>query len=417
MSDVAKKSVLVIGAGIVGVSTAYLLQREGLKVTLVDRKGPCSGTSYGNAGAIVDKNSVPGSMPGLWKSVPKMLMDPTGPLTLRWSYLPKIAPWLIRFLMESRQERVDHNARSFRAVSDRAITHWEDLVEQASLQHLIRHVGWLKVYESDESFAGTAQARALMDRFETEYEILDTDELRDLEPNLSRHFKCGLFQRRARFLINPEKMVHGIAEAFKKEGGDIVISDIQSLNIAGEKVTATGTSGTLSADKLVLSTGAWSKNLAGHFGAEIPLDTERGYHMMFDLPEEKSLNRPVVNATKSFVLSPMEMGIRMTSQVEFAGLHKGPDFRRIRKLVPLARKMLPSLDSREKDVWLGYRPSLPDTLPVIGPSPRSDKVIFAFGHAHDGMGMGPTTANIVRDLVLERDPFLPLWPYRATRFG
>ncbi|MEP4191951.1 MAG: FAD-dependent oxidoreductase, partial [Sneathiella sp.] len=133
----ATKTAMVIGAGIVGVSTAYLLQREGINVTLVDRTGPCAGTSYGNAGALVDKSSVPNSLPGLWKSVPKMLMDPTGPLTLRWSYIPKIAPWLIRFLMEGREERVEHNAASFRALSDRALIDWEDLTEKTALQHLV----------------------------------------------------------------------------------------------------------------------------------------------------------------------------------------------------------------------------------------------------------------------------------------
>ncbi|MEP3246649.1 MAG: FAD-binding oxidoreductase [Sneathiella sp.] len=412
----ATKTAMVIGAGIVGVSTAYLLQREGINVTLVDRTGPCAGTSYGNAGALVDKSSVPNSLPGLWKSVPKMLMDPTGPLTLRWSYIPKIAPWLIRFLMEGREERVEHNAASFRALSDRALIDWEDLTEKTALQHLVQHVGWLKVYESDEGFGNTATARDLMDRHKTDYEILKPDDLFDLEPNLSRHFKHGLFQRRARFLINPQKMVQGIAEAFKQEGGKIVISDVQSLTEESSGITAVGSADTVKADKLVLCTGAWSKNLAGQFGAKIPLDTERGYHMMFGLPTKNSLNRPVVYGEKSFVLSPMATGIRMTSQVEFAGLKKEPDFRRIRKLVPHAQKMLPALRPEEKDVWLGYRPSLPDSLPVIGPAPQSQNVFFAFGHHHDGMGLGPTTANIIRDLMTGKEPHIPLWPYRATRF-
>ncbi|MEP4193102.1 MAG: FAD-binding oxidoreductase, partial [Sneathiella sp.] len=269
---------------------------------------------------------------------------------------------------------------------------------------------------SDEGFGNTATARDLMDRHKTDYEILKPDDLFDLEPNLSRHFKHGLFQRRARFLINPQKMVQGIAEAFKQEGGKIVISDVQSLTEESSGITAVGSADTVKADKLVLCTGAWSKNLAGQFGAKIPLDTERGYHMMFGLPTKNSLNRPVVYGEKSFVLSPMATGIRMTSQVEFAGLKKEPDFRRIRKLVPHAQKMLPALRPEEKDVWLGYRPSLPDSLPVIGPAPQSQNVFFAFGHHHDGMGLGPTTANIIRDLMTGKEPHIPLWPYRATRF-
>lgn len=416
MDDAKAQSVLVIGAGVVGCCTAYILQREGYQVTLVDRKGPASGTSYGNAGAIVSKSCVPGSLPGLWKSVPKMLLDPTGPLTLRWSYLHKVAPWLIRFLMEGRDERVQHNAASFRILSDRTAEDWEELAENASLMHLIRHVGWLKVYDSDEGFSATQQARDLMDRHNAEYEILNKDELRDLEPNLSHIFKHGLFQRRARFLLHPQKMVLGIAEAFKKEGGSIVISEIDRIEESDGKIKARGKGESLEADRLVLTTGAWSKNLAGQFGATIPLDTERGYHMMFDLPEEKSLNRPVVYGEKSFVLSPMEHGIRMTSQVEFAGLEKGPDYRRIRKLVPHAQKMLPSLNPEEKDVWLGYRPSLPDSLPVIGPSPNNPNVYFAFGHQHEGMSMGPSTARYIADMISGRPDSIPMWPYRANRF-
>ncbi|WP_169545929.1 NAD(P)/FAD-dependent oxidoreductase [Sneathiella aquimaris] len=417
MSSSSKCDVLVVGAGIVGVSTAYLLQHAGLHVTLVDKKGPCAGTSYGNAGAIVDKCSVPNSLPGLWKSVPSMLLDTTGPLTLRWSYLHKIMPWLVRFLAEGRSERVTHNAAALRRLSETAAADWQWISEAAGLSDLVKEVGWLKVYDSEEGFEGTSDARAIMDAHDTDYEILSQSDLYDLEPGLNRIFKHGLFQRSARFLLNPEKMVKGIADAFTKIGGNIVISEIQQITENEQGLVATGQSHKIEAGRLVLCTGAWSKNLAGQFGADIPLDTERGYHLMFQTPNGPTIQRPIVYGEKSFVLAPMEMGVRMTSQVEFAGLEAGPDYRRIRKLVPLAQKMLPSLDGKEQDVWLGYRPSLPDSLPVIGPSPRSNRVTFAFGHQHYGMTLGPTTGRLVRDIVLGNRDSLPLWPYRANRFS
>ncbi len=417
MSQRAVKSALVVGAGIVGVSTAYALQKEGIKVTLIDRSGPCAGTSFGNAGALVDGSSVPNATPGLWKTVPSMLADPTGPLTIRWSYILKIAPWLLRFLVEGQPHRAEYNAAALRALTKNVAVDWQGLIEATALSDLVTDVGWLKVYDSDEGFKGTQSARDMMARHDTEFEVLNARDLRDLEPNLSTIFRHAIFQKKARFLLNPERMVIGIAEAFKALGGDIVISDIHSVTSSEQGVSAVGSGGAIEADTLVLCTGAWSKNLAGQFGAKVPLDTERGYHLMFPPVEDKPIFRPIVYGEKSFVLAPMEMGVRMTSQVEFAGLENAPDYRRVRKLIPFAKKMLPSLVTEEKDVWLGYRPSLPDSLPVIGPSPKDPRVIFAFGHQHYGMTLGPTTAQMVKDHILGKEETVPLWPYRANRFA
>jgi D-amino-acid dehydrogenase len=416
MSDKRVETVLVVGAGIVGVSTAYALQKAGLKVTLIDRVGPCAGTSYGNAGAVVGGN-VPSAMPGLWKTVPSMLLDPTGPLTIRWSYLFKIMPWLIRFMRETQAERVTHNAKALKVLSDTAVADWLDLMEETKLNHLIKDVGWLKVYESDACFHETRAARDLMAQQGTPVDVLNVAELRDLEPHLSHIFKHAIYHSKSRFLLNPEKIVHGIADAFKQAGGEIVISEIHTLHQGNGAISAIGNSGSYKADKLVLCTGAWSRNLAKQVGAKVPLDTERGYHMMLPVIEDKGIERPTVYGEKSFVLAPMERGIRLTSQVEFAGLEQGPDFRRVRKLLPYAKKMLPSLKTEEQDVWLGYRPSLPDSLPVIGPSPDNPDVIFAFGHQHLGMTLGPATAQHVTNLVMGRPSSIEMWPYRANRFS
>lgn len=412
-----KKSALIIGAGIVGVSTALALQRKNIDVTLVDRIGPCAGTSYGNAGALVDGASVPNSLPGLWKTVPGMISDPTGPLTIRWSYAHKIAPWLRRFVAEGHPDRVAHNASALHALSVNVANDWQDIAKVASIENLIENTGWLKVYESDQGFNGTKAYRDMMEHYGTEFEILTAKDLRDLEPGLNPIFRHGIFQPSARFLLNPEKAVKGITAAFQALGGKIVISDIHDILSDENCVQAIGSAGTLKADTLVLCTGAWSKKLAMQLGAKIPLDTERGYHLMFPSIEKDSIKRPIVYGEKSFVLAPMDMGIRMTSQVEFAGLEAAPDYRRVRKLIPFANKMLPGLIPEEKDVWLGFRPSLPDSLPVIGPSPRDPNIIFAFGHQHYGMSLGPTTARLVCDLVEGTKNDVPLWPYRVTRFA
>ncbi len=415
MTEKTDQTVLVVGAGIVGTSTAYTLQKAGYQVTLVDRIGPCAGSSYGNAGAIVD-SCVPNALPGLIKSVPSMLLDPTGPLTIRWSYLHKITPWLVRFLRETQAERVEHNAKYLGALTSCAPADWRVMMEETRLQHLMKDEGWLKVYDSEEGFQDTHVMRDLMLRHGSPFEVLGIGELRELEPNLSHVFKHGIYHHKSRFLLNPEKVVHGFADAFKQGGGDIIISDIHTLDANDDSVVATGSHGMLKADRLVLCTGAWSKKLAGQLGADVPLDTERGYHLMMPVVEEKGINRPIVYGEKSFVLAPMERGVRLTSQVEFAGLERGPDFRRVRKLLPYAQKMLPSLKTEEQDVWLGYRPSLPDSLPIIGPSPDSNRVIFAFGHQHLGMTLGPTTARLVKEMLEDELGNREMWPYRANRF-
>ncbi len=411
-----KKTALVIGAGIVGVSTAYMMQKAGFAVTLIDRIGPCSGTSYGNAGAIVVDGCVPNAMPGIIKDIPSMLLDPTGPLTLRWSHLPKATPWLLRFLMESREERVLHNARYLYQITKNAGRDWARLMKTLKLDDLMKEVGWLKVYETHEGFAQTLEAREVMSEVGSPFDILSEKDIQDLEPNLNGIFKHGIFQKKARFLINPEKAVHGIADAFKQIGGVIEIAEITTISANDDGAIAKGDGKEFKADKLIIAAGAWSKTLAEQVGGHILLDAERGYHMMLPSLGDQGISRPIVYGEKSFVLAPMERGIRMTSQVEIAGLERGPDFRRIRKLLPIAKKMLPALKAEEQDVWLGHRPSTPDSLPVIGHSPQSKNVIFAFGHQHYGMTMGPTTARIVRDLALGKPDSIELWPYRSERF-
>ncbi|WP_025899554.1 NAD(P)/FAD-dependent oxidoreductase [Sneathiella glossodoripedis] len=410
------KTAIVVGAGIVGVSSAYMLQKAGFSVTLVDRVGPCSGTSYGNAGAIVVDGCVPNSMPGILKDIPSMLFDATGPLTVRWSHLAKATPWLLRFMMEAREERVRHNAKFLYQITKHAGRDWSRLMKSLKLDDLMKDVGWLKVYESDEGFAQTLEARELMSEVGCPFDILDATDIQDLEPNLNAIFKHGIFQKKSRFLLNPEKVVHGIADAFKHIGGQIEIAEISTVSEMEAGVVAKGNGKEFKADKLVIAAGAWSKILADQFGANVLLDAERGYHMMLPALEDKTISRPIVYGEKSFVLAPMERGIRMTSQVEIAGLERGPDFRRIRKLLPLAKRMLPTLNTQEQDVWLGHRPSTPDSLPIIGCSPKSKNVIFAFGHQHYGMTMGPTTARIVRDIALGKEDTIELWPYRADRF-
>jgi D-amino-acid dehydrogenase len=408
------RRVTVIGAGIVGISAALFLQRDGHRVTVIDPREPGSGASFGNAGGLVFTSCAQLAMPGMLRKVPAMLRDPLGPLVVRWGYLPRIAPWLFELVWASRPARAEAISRSLTELNGRAAEPWRDLARQSGAQALLREVGWLKVYETDAGLAATAFERELMTRRSRRFELLNADELRQLEPGLAPVFRYGFFQPEAAFIADPAAAVAHLAADFLRRGGRIVRDEVSGFELSGRPRRVVSLSGGHEADAIVLAAGAWSRGLARQLGAKVRLDTERGYHLMLPVAEP-GLRRPVVNGEEHFVLCPMEAGVRLTSQVEFAGLDAPPDYRRIRAMLPRAKRMLPGLVVEERSAWLGFRPSLPDSLPVIGPSPRHAEVVFAFGHGHLGLTQGPVTGRIVADLVAGRDPGLDLTPYRPGR--
>ncbi|MFT5450760.1 MAG: D-amino-acid dehydrogenase [Enterobacterales bacterium] len=409
--------IIIIGAGVVGACTALSLIREGYEVILVDRDAPGSGASSGNAGAIVNGSCTPTAMPGILLDVFKMISKPLSPLSIRPAYFHKILPWLIRFTLQSRQSAVNNNAKHLHALSKQAVQAWRKLTNHSALSSLLRDTGWLKVYESEKTFAGTAKSRELLDNLGTKYDILNALEIHDLEPNLAPIFIKGFYQSDSLSIISPERLVLGIVELFVSEGGTYQQFDVQNIETTTDKVTLKGPTGNLIADKIVIAAGAWSRTLAKQLGDIIPLDTERGYHLMMPESSKGLLNRPVVNAEQSFVLSPMETGLRMTSQIEFAGLEAKPNYSRIRSLLPNVKRMLPTVDTQEQSVWMGFRPSIPDSLPILDFSKRSKSVLYAFGHQHLGMTLGAISGLIIADLISDRTPIIDTSPYQANRFN
>jgi len=415
-AELRPRSIAVIDAGIVGVSTALYLQRDGHAVTLIDRVGPAAGASYGNAGGVVAASCEPLGMPGMLARVPGMLTDPLGPLVLRWRYLPRIAPWRVRLVLASRPSRVEQIADARAALNAGVETAWRSLVAQAGIADLLRPGGWLEVYETDRGFASTAARRDLMARRDVPFEVLSADELRQLEPSLAPIFKYGLFMPDCPFVANPGRAVERLATDFAERGGRLVTAEVTGFELAVRpyRVLA-GTGPVVDTEVIVLAAGAWSRGLARQLGATVPLDSERGYHLMLP-PVEPGLGRPAIHGERSFSLSPMEHGTRLTSQVEFAGLDAPPDYRRVRGLLGAAKRMLPGLETEERSAWLGFRPSLPDSLPAVGPVPGRPGVYLGFGHGHLGLTQGPVTGRILADLVAGRDPGIDLAPYRPDRW-
>lgn len=412
----SNQSIVVVGAGIVGASTALALQRDGHSVLLVDRDAPCAGASFGNAGAIVNGSCAPTAMPGIVLDALRMLGQPLAPLSIRPAYMHKLLPWMIRFVLESRRSKVARNALNLHALTRRAVSAWKNLTDRSRLTDLLREGGWLTVYETARSFDNSHEERRLMDDNEVPYEILSPADIRSLEPNLAPIFERGIFNRDSLWITNPQRMVLGMVDLLIARGGTFRRFDVQSIDCLEKHIVLRGPSEVLPVSKVVIAAGAWSKPLARQAGDNLPLDTERGYHVMMPVANSSLISRPIANAGFGCALVPMESGLRLTGQDEFAGVNAPPDYRRIRRLLPVAKRMLPAIDETEQSVWMGCRPSLPDSLPVIGFASRSRNILYAFGHQHLGMTLGPATALLIADLVAGREPGVDLFPYRPDRY-
>jgi len=413
---VSELTVIVVGAGIVGASSALALQRDGHKVILIDREAPCAGASFGNAGAIVNASCAPTAMPGIVIDALRMLGQPLAPLSIRPAYLPRLLPWMLRFALESRRSKVVENARNLHALTRHSIKGWRELTRATELEKHLYDGGWLTVYESESSFAKSAYERELEDANNAPYEILSDTDIRDLEPNLAPIFQYGIFNRDSLRITNPQRLVQGMVDLLIARGGSYKRFNVQAMDLQGPQILLKNASSSMSCDKVVIAAGAWSKPLARQAGDRLPLETERGYHLMLPVESSRLLSRPVLNAESNCVLVPMESGLRLTGQDELASVEAPPDYRRIRRLLPAAKRMLPAIDPTEQSVWMGCRPSLPDSLPVIGLAKHNSNVVYAFGHQHLGMTMGPATGLIVADLIAGRDPGIDLTPYRPGRY-
>lgn len=410
-------AIAVVGAGIVGVSTACYLLRDGHRVTLVDRDGPGEGASKGNAGAISPGSCVPLAMPGTLAKVPRWLLDPDGPLVVRPSYFPKAAPWLLRFALAGRESRIAAIADALRALHGLTFESYAPLLAAAGAGHLIRRSGCLVVYRSRQTFEASAREWAVRRERGVRVEVLDAAALRQMEPALSPALACGVFLPEHGYTTDPYRLVRVLADRFVADGGAFRKVEARGLRArAGngvELVTADGM--TAGFEKVVLAAGAWSGTLATAMGLRLPLETQRGYHV--NLADAGIAPRiPVASAEGKFYVTPMEGGLRVAGTVEFAGLHAAPDFSRARRLLAQLKILYPDARTEPFSEWMGHRPCFPDSLPVIGPIPGVADVILAFGHGHNGMTSGPVTGRLVADIVAGRVPPIDLGPYRPDRF-
>jgi D-amino-acid dehydrogenase len=421
MSEVAHPSepgdATVIGAGIVGICCASYLQRAGFRVTVVDERPPGEGCSFGNAGIISPSSCVPISTPGMLWQVPGYLADPLGPLALRLAYFPTVLPWLVRFLLAGRRGRVGAISKAMAALHAPCLDAYAPLVKEAGAQDLIRQQGSLYVSKKHgKGKIGDALSHALRAAAGIASEPVGADELRQLDPHLSPAFKGGLFFPNTAQSVNSFRLVQVLAEHLERNGGSILRRRVTGFDLGMDGPRALRTeAGDLAVDRLVIAAGAWSHRLAAQLGSDVPLEAERGYHVM--LPDPGIMPRiPVQNYDHGFYATPMENGLRFAGTVEFAGVDAPPDYRRAEILLRLGKEMYPALNTDGATQWMGCRPSLPDSLPVIDRSPRFPKVHYAFGHSHFGLMGAAITGKLVAELVAGTPSSIDLAPYRITRF-
>jgi D-amino-acid dehydrogenase len=413
--------IVIIGAGIVGVAAAIHLQRDHRKLVLIDMQGPGEGASFGNAGCLNPSSVVPTGMPGVIKKVPGWLTDPLGPLAIRPSYLPKLTPWLWHFWKASRPDRVQAIARALRPLLAESVDRHRDLARDTKAADLIRQRGHLFAYSTEAGWQADAAATRLRQDNGIPMIELSQEELREMEPDLAPMFIRGRLFSGNGHVTNPGRYVQLLAESVRMHGGRIVQEKVLGFESNGDLVTGVRTDrGLHPASHVVLAIGAWSKSLARVLGDTVPLDTERGYHIMVRDPES-SPTIPTLWYEGKVVATPMETGIRFASMVEFAGLDAPPNWARAYNQLRIGQQILPALareiPENRLSKWLGFRPSMPDSMPVIGWASRFKNAVHAFGHGHIGLAAGAGTGGIVADLIAGRTPRVPIDPFSPRRFA
>lgn len=416
MSATTSIDVAIVGAGIIGLSTAFKLQEAGRQAVLIDRKGMAEETSRGNAGAFAFSDVIPMATSGVLGKVPRWLSDPLGPLTIRPEYLPQIAPWLLRFWRAGWPDRVAASLKAQSAMMRLARTEAEALISSAGLDHMIRRDGVLELYESEAELRNTARDDAAKTAEGIEFRHVRGDELAELQPGLSPRIVCGTFIPKWQTVSDPYDYAIAVGTAATDRGATFRKAEVVQLRPQDDGVILELSDGSaLRARQVVVAGGAWSKRLTSPLGDDIQLETERGYNTT--LPGYSfDLRRQLVFGNHGFVVTPLASGIRVGGAVELGGLDLPPNFRRADAMLRKAVAFMPGLATEGGRQWMGYRPSLPDSLPVIGFSRRSRRIVYAFGHGHLGLTQSAGTGKLVAELLAGATPSLDLTPFSPQRF-
>ena len=411
------RPIAVVGAGIIGVAIAYALRKRGLEVVLVDQAEPGRGASFGNMASIAVTEFMPVSRPSIWAQLPGWLADPEGPIRLRPGYMPRMIPWFIRFLAASRPSRVRAIEAAGAALCHRVYQDLDPLLAETGLAHMLSREGCLMLYRDDAEFAADREHIDVLQRHGFETETLGGNALRDLEPSLSTTIARAVLLPQNRTMADPYVLLSALLDRFYALGGEFMAGQVTGFERSDGAVASLrfADGRRLDVSGAVLCAGAHTRRLAKRLGEPIPLETERGYHTQIMAPGI-TLRHALIRPAKAFMVSPTAGGIRVGGTVEMAGLAAPPDFRRSKITVKHARDVLPELRVEGVTEWMGHRPALPDTIPIISQSAKTTNVFYATGHGHLGLTYAATTARLIADLATNRPPPIDVTPYRVDRF-
>lgn len=410
------RNITIIGAGIVGMSCAVHLLRDGHQVRVIDKEDPGQGCSFGNAAILSPTYCVPLSMPGTIWDAPGWLFDPTGPLSIRWRDLASLTPWFVRFTLAGSKASSQLSSLALRTLHKSCVDDFEAFFKTMAAGHMVKRSGMVYVYESERKFHAAAADRRIIQSHGGVVEILDAGQLQDLAPGISAACRNGVFFPQCGQVTSPLGMVQTMADEFLKHGGTIIKGHVRDIEFDAHgpaRLLCDGQSVDL--DVLVVAAGALSAKFCKALGSPVPLVGERGYHLTFSDPGI-TLDMPVMSGDCKFAMTSMEDGLRAAGTTEFAHLEAPPNYRRAQILLTHLKRIFPSTNTDHYSQWMGRRPSTPDTLPVIGASPGFANTFFAFGHGHAGLMGSVITGRSIADLVAGRIPTLDLSPFRIDRF-
>jgi D-amino-acid dehydrogenase len=414
------QTIAVLGAGMVGVSCALELQKRGFAVTLFDRTAPGRETSYGNAGVIPRSSIIPLNNPTLWKSLPTLLKNKSASFRYDPMFMAKNLPWALRFLSKARQPTFEETTVALDGLIRLSAGEHHRLMVEAGTAHRFRDTGWILLYRSEQAFAGSQLARGIYEKFGIAHQVLDAGGIAELEPGLNPIFPRGLWIKDASSVDSPGKVVEAYASLFTSRGGKIRQAEVTGIarSSAGGSWRLTEPGGTThEASRVVLALGPWTREFAAKtLGLSVPMAFERGYHMHYDAVGDAALTRPIYDTGGAYVMSPMEHGLRLLTGVELTERNAPPNPVQMDLAEQSARQAFPLGARREAQPWLGSRPTLPDSRPIIGECPGHPGLWLAFGHQHIGFSTGPGTATLLGAMIAgEKTPIDPT-PFRAGRF-
>ena len=409
-----KLKIGIIGAGIQGVCNALFLQKKGYEVTLFDKDEPGNhSASYGNAGHFSPYASIPLNRPDILTDVPAMLLSSSGPLALKWNYVHKMIPWFLKFLKNCTTKNMMHTAKYMHQILDLALPAYDELFDQVDLSGLVENKGIMYIW-NDKNLKSRELEINIRNEIGAEQQLLNQKEIHDLEPNIKKIYHAGVFYKKARHAKNPKKILLKLFDLFLKKNGKFLKLNIQDITFNNEKPTIKSEAQQFIFDRVVIACGAFSKKLTDKLDEKIPLDTERGYHIHFKGCEHL-ISRPVVFQNRGFGMTPMQQGLRVVGTVEFGGLENPASKGRIKNLINNAKYLLDGLPEHE-DEWLGFRPTLPDYLPVIGPSKNYKNIFYSFGHHHLGWTLAAISGKMISNMIADKKTNLNLEPYSSKRF-